>query len=146
MRKYDLTVNDKSFSVIVRSFSPQRAELEIRGTLYNVRIDDIETEGEVVRPRMRSLSEGAPKSVAPKAAPRTPAAGSSGSLTAPIPGQVLQVLVKAGDTVKSGQPVIKMEAMKMENTVAAHTDGTVASISVSAGDAVSQGQELLVIE
>ncbi len=145
MRKYDLTVNDKSFSITVRSMTPERAELEIRGTLYNVRIDDIHTEGEVARPVQRKTAPAA--SVATTTRPATPSRTSSnGGLLAPIPGQILALMVKPGDTVKSGQPVLKMEAMKMENVISAHTDGTVASINVKPGDTVAQGQELLVID
>ncbi|MBT4091015.1 MAG: biotin/lipoyl-binding protein, partial [Deltaproteobacteria bacterium] len=64
---------------------------------------------------------------------------------APIPGSILEVLVKEGDQVEAGQTVVKMEAMKMENDINATSSGTIKSIQVSVGDAVSQGQALVEI-
>lgn len=143
MRRYDLTVNDKAFSILVRSFSADRAEMEINGTLYNVHVDGVLTEGEPHARLMRPLDRA--PAPAPAATRHTSAPTSGGSLVAPIPGQILEVFVKEGDEVTAGQPVLKMEAMKMENVINAHLAGIVGAIRVNAGDAVSQGQELLVI-
>ena len=78
---------------------------------------------------------------APAAAPKV-AAGAN-SVTAPLPGSVTVVNVKAGDAVKAGQTLIIMEAMKMENEVLAPADGTVTAVHVSGGQAVQQGDALL---
>ena len=139
MRKYDLTINDKSFSVTVKSFSPEAAQLEINGTFYNVRVDEIRQLEEAPRLARRTLSSGAPAPPAPKVS------AAKGTLTAPIPGLIQEVFVKEGDTITIGQPVLRMEAMKMENVINATAAGTVASIRVNPGDTVSQGQELMVI-
>ena len=69
-----------------------------------------------------------------------------GRLTAPMPGKVIQVLVKVGDQVARGRPLIVLEAMKMEHTVAAPADGTVKSVRYAAGDFVEEGTELLSLE
>jgi 3-methylcrotonyl-CoA carboxylase alpha subunit len=69
--------------------------------------------------------------------------GKSGSLAAPMPGKVVSFAVKAGDTVRTGQPLAVMEAMKMEHTLAAPRDGTVASLLYAPGDQVAEGAELL---
>ena len=66
-----------------------------------------------------------------------------GRLTAPMPGKVVSFAVKAGDTVKKGQPLAVMEAMKMEHTIAAPADGTVAEVLYAPGDQVAEGAELL---
>ncbi|HVK33872.1 MAG TPA: biotin/lipoyl-containing protein, partial [Burkholderiaceae bacterium] len=66
-----------------------------------------------------------------------------GRLTAPMPGKVVAFLAKAGDTVKAGQPLAVMEAMKMEHTIAAPRDGTVAELLYGIGDQVAEGAELL---
>ncbi len=79
-----------------------------------------------------------------KTAPPTEAKG-AGAVKAPLPGLILKVLVKEGDTVKSGDPLCIMEAMKMENTVAAPMGGTVAKVSVSEGQSVLEGGELVLI-
>ena len=70
----------------------------------------------------------------------------AGSLTAPLPGKILQVLVAEGDAVKPGQALMVLEAMKMEHTIAAPAAGKVATLRFAAGDQVEEGAELLVIE
>jgi 3-methylcrotonyl-CoA carboxylase alpha subunit len=67
----------------------------------------------------------------------------SGRLTAPMPGKVVAFLAQAGDSVKAGQPLAVMEAMKMEHTIAAPRDGTVAELLYAVGDQVAEGGELL---
>jgi 3-methylcrotonyl-CoA carboxylase alpha subunit len=66
-----------------------------------------------------------------------------GRLTAPMPGKVVSISVKAGDKVAKGQALAVMEAMKMEHTIAAPADGTVAEVLYAAGDQVAEGAELL---
>ncbi len=69
-----------------------------------------------------------------------------GSLAAPMPGKVLQVLVQAGATVAKGTPLVILEAMKMEHTIAAPHDGRVTEIHFKAGEQVNEGVELLKLE
>lgn len=68
-----------------------------------------------------------------------------GTLVAPMPGKVFKVLAQIGDAVKKDQPVLVVEAMKMEHTLKAPFDGTVAECFVSVGDQVSLKQELMVL-
>jgi acetyl/propionyl-CoA carboxylase alpha subunit len=63
----------------------------------------------------------------------------SGSVVAPMPGKVVKVLVAAGDTVTAGQPLVVVEAMKMETTLTAEIDGTVKSLHAAAGAMVDAG-------
>jgi 3-methylcrotonyl-CoA carboxylase alpha subunit len=70
-------------------------------------------------------------------------AAKGGRLTAPMPGKVVSIAVKAGDAVKAGQTLAVMEAMKMEHTIAAPKDGIVAEILYAPGDQVMDGAELL---
>ena len=64
---------------------------------------------------------------------------------APIPGAIVDVYVQSGDEVKAGQPLFKMEAMKMENEINSRIDGVVVAVNISVGDSVNQGDELVVI-
>jgi 3-methylcrotonyl-CoA carboxylase alpha subunit len=67
----------------------------------------------------------------------------AGRLTAPMPGKIVQVLAGAGESVKRGQPLLILEAMKMEHTIVAPGDGTVERIHFAAGDLVQEGAELV---
>jgi len=70
----------------------------------------------------------------------------AGRLTAPMPGRVTQLMVGVGDNVRRGEPLMIIEAMKMEHTVAAPADGTVAAIRFAVGDLVEEGAELISLE
>jgi propionyl-CoA carboxylase alpha chain len=70
----------------------------------------------------------------------------AGSLLAPMPGLVLRVHAEVGTVVTAGQPLLVLEAMKMEQTVTAPADGVVAELHAKAGDQVSTGQVLAVVE
>jgi len=69
-----------------------------------------------------------------------------GSLAAPMPGKVIQVMTKAGARVKKGDPLLILEAMKMEHTITAPADGTVKEVRYEAGEQVLEGAELIVLE
>jgi 3-methylcrotonyl-CoA carboxylase alpha subunit len=69
-----------------------------------------------------------------------------GSLTAPMPGSVVQVLVKAGQRVEKGQPLMIIEAMKMEHTIAAPAEGAIAQVLFARGDQVKEGDMLFQFE
>lgn len=74
---------------------------------------------------------------------RRGAGGSSGDLTAQMPGQVREVLVEAGDAVTRGQTLLVLEAMKMEIRVSAPADGQVSKVLVAVGEVVDRGQRLV---
>ena len=84
-----------------------------------------------------SDDEKAPQTAAPQAQP-----AGAGAVTAPLTGTVTAVNVKTGDKVKKGQVLMILEAMKMENEIAARCDGTVTSVSVTAGTQVDAGTVL----
>lgn len=81
-----------------------------------------------------------------RAALRNAGGGAAGEIRTQMPGAVVRVLVAVGDTVQEGQPVIVVEAMKMENEFKAGISGTVAGIHVAAGDAIDSGTLLVTIE
>jgi 3-methylcrotonyl-CoA carboxylase alpha subunit len=91
--------------------------------------------------------DGAHRVLTLQGAQAAPEAGSAaGSLAAPMPGKILQVLVQVGASVARGAPLVILEAMKMEHTIAAPRDGRVAEIHFKAGDQVNEGAELLRLE
>ena len=71
---------------------------------------------------------------------------SGNAIKTPLPGVIIDVKVNVGDTVKKGDTVVVLEAMKMENNINADRDGKVASIAVKKGDTVADGAALVVLE
>ncbi len=113
--------------------------ITVNGNVYNVTVEEGQTSGAPA-----AAPVAAPKA-APAAAPKAAApAASAGSVkvTAGAAGKVFKVEASVGQAVKAGDPVIILEAMKMEIPVVAPQDGTVASIDVSVGDAVEAGATL----
>jgi acetyl-CoA/propionyl-CoA carboxylase biotin carboxyl carrier protein len=96
-----------------------------------------------------SAGAAAPKKRAARPRPGASGAGGaagSGTISAPMQGTIVKVLVAAGDTVEAGQSVLVLEAMKMENHISAEKSGTVTEVRVAEGDTVGTGDVLLVIE
>ena len=113
--------------------------ITVNGNVYNVTVEEGQTSGAPA-----AAPVAAPKA-APAAAPKAAApAASAGSVkvTAGAAGKVFKVEASVGQAVKAGDPVIILEAMKMEIPVVASQDGTVASIDVAVGDAVEAGATL----
>ena len=76
---------------------------------------------------------------------RPAASTTKGAVKSPLPGVILQVNCKVGDTVKRGQNLLVLEAMKMENNINADRDGKIIEIKVNKGDSVLEGADLVVI-
>ena len=129
--KYRITLNDKVYEVEV-----EKGEAAITAEY---------AASEAPAPAPAPVAAPAP-APAPAAAPAAPAAPGEGeSILAPMPGTILSVNVKAGDSVKAGQVVAILEAMKMENEIVAPVDGTVARVGVSKGATVNTGDLIAVI-
>ena len=124
--------------------------IKINGTSYQVAIE------EVGGSPSKSMSTSAPsttKQNAPEINYTTPVkkaapvvAAGAASVNAPMPGKIVKVVASAGQTVKKGEVILILEAMKMQNEISAPVDGTLKTISVSAGQNVKPGEVLAVIE
>lgn len=97
----------------------------------------------VAQPTPVPAAEATP--AATPAAPVAPTAGGD-AVDAPMPGTILKVLAQVGDQVTANQPVLILEAMKMENEIVAPRDGAVTAIHVNVGDMVNPGQPLITID
>ncbi|WP_341931630.1 acetyl-CoA carboxylase biotin carboxyl carrier protein subunit [Streptococcus pluranimalium] len=86
-----------------------------------------------------------PAEPSPAPAPASSAPAGADALAAPMPGTILKVLVNVGDSVSENQPLMILEAMKMENEIVASSAGTVSAIHVSAGQTVNPGDGLITI-
>ncbi len=114
--------------------------ITVNGTAYDVAVEELGASAAPV-----AATPAAPVAAAPAAPAATPAAsGDAGSvvISAPMPGKILNVKANVGASVKKGDVVLILEAMKMENEVVAPEDGTIASINVAAGDSVEAGDTL----
>ncbi|ODU10962.1 MAG: acetyl/propionyl-CoA carboxylase subuit alpha, partial [Pseudonocardia sp. SCN 72-51] len=137
----DVRVDDAALGeVVVASATPDLVVLEV---------DGVRRRYTVTRADGVSYVDGPDGSVALVEVPRFAdpnAAAAAGSLLAPMPGGVVRVLAEAGASVTAGQPLVVLEAMKMEHTVAAPVDGIVSEIHVAQGDQVDTGQVLAVVD
>lgn len=113
---------------------------------YYIKIDD-KLEEVYLEPLQEVLASGpeAPLSTGTAKGGR-PKPGGPGDVTTPVPGRVVKILVTEGSRVAAGDPVLVIEAMKMENRVTAPTDGTVKAIHVKEGDSVNSDETLIQLE
>jgi acyl-CoA carboxylase subunit alpha len=136
----DAEIDGVPLRALVRAATPDQVDLEIDGTRRVYRVHQVGADVYVdASDGSSTLSEiprfGDPAKLAP-----------AGSLLAPMPGLVLRVLAEPGAVVTAGQPLLVLEAMKMEQTVSAPADGVVAELRAKAGEQVSTGQVLAVLE
>lgn len=120
----------------------KRYNITVNGKAYDVAVEEIGADA--------PMTSAAPAPAAPaspvQAAPAPAASVADGTkITAPMPGTILDVKVAVGDTVKSGQALFVLEAMKMENDVNSTCDGKVLSINITKGATVETGTILAVI-
>lgn len=118
--------------------------IKVNGNQYEVEVEEVRDDGAAV-PEIKTQVQTQAAAPAPKAAPRKETAVPAGSsvITSPMPGTILKVNVSAGESVKKGQVLLILEAMKMENEIVAAADGTVASVNVSKGTSVNAGDVLV---
>ncbi|MBP7908119.1 MAG: biotin/lipoyl-binding protein [Proteocatella sp.] len=126
----------------------KKFNVKVNGNSYEVEVEEIKDGVQPVAPAVQrpaaAPAPAAPVAAAPKAAPAVAVAG-AGTVSAPMPGTVLDIMVKEGDVVKSGQVCVILEAMKMENELPAPCDGTVKSVNVTKGASVNTADVLVVI-
>jgi biotin carboxyl carrier protein len=167
MRRYTVSIDDWSFTIDVVETAADRFEVSVDGRTFEATLhSDQDLPGSVISPEIRSPASGAPRTAPSSPAPSMPSlpeaakvvrqppvqvvapavrAGDARSdvLAAPMPGVVLEVLVAAGATLKRGDPVLVLEAMKMRNTIRVPRDARVTEVVVEAGQPVGPGDVLV---
>ena len=151
MKQYKYTINGTQFDVTIDSINGSQAKVEVNGIPFEVTMHG----SSLVEEDLPTVStEGAAAPAAPAAAPAAEpaaapatkgAAGAGTPVKAPLPGVVTKVLVQNGQSVKKGETVLVLEAMKMENNINAECDGAITGICVAPGDSVKEGTTLLTI-
>lgn len=117
--------------------------ISVNGVAYSVSVEETAAGAAPVAPAAAPAPKVAPAAAAAPAAPAAPVAAGAVEVKAPMPGNILDVKVAAGASVKAGDVLVILEAMKMENEIVAPQDGTVASINVHKGDTVNSGDTLV---
>lgn len=143
MKQYKYKINGNLYNVTVNDVEENIARVEVNGTPYTVEID----KPVKAAPKPVTRPASAPKTSTGAPVVARPAATSSKSgIKSPLPGVILDIKVKEGDTVKKGQLIAILEAMKMENNINADKDGVVSAVKVNKGDSVLEGTDLIIIE
>ncbi|MBE6662370.1 MAG: biotin/lipoyl-binding protein [Ruminococcaceae bacterium] len=129
----------------------RKFNVTVNGLVYEVEVEEVGASAPVAAPAAAPVAAPAPVAAAPAAAPAPKAApaasGKAGSVAikAPMPGTILKINAKVGDTVKKGDVVCVLEAMKMENDICAPEDGVVASVEVAQGASVATDAVLITL-
>ena len=142
MKNYKLKINGNDYNVDINEVEGQEVKVNVNGTNYVVTVDqEMKQQKKTVVRAPRPQVSAAPTAAKPSATP----AAAGAKVTTPLPGTILDVFVNVGDTVKAGQTVVLLEAMKMENNIEADVAGTVKEVKVRKGDSVLEGDILVVI-
>ncbi|MGM9862508.1 MAG: biotin/lipoyl-containing protein [Muribaculaceae bacterium] len=145
MKEYKYKINGNVYKVAVGDIEDNIAQVEVNGVPYKVELEQAKAAAVKVAAAPRPAA--APRTATGEKVIAKPAVtGSGAKVVAPLPGVVLSIPVKVGDTVKAADTVLVLEAMKMENAIHAGSDGRVASVNVNPGDSVLEGAVLLTIE
>ena len=144
MPEYRITINDRTYTVDLGRILDDTVDVTLDGRNYRVKVEAPmrKTSKTPVINRHRQVHNAA------EVPDRTSPPGISlqqGDVIAPLPGLVLKILVKEGDTVSKGQPVAIMEAMKMENEIESPMSGTVDGIIAAEGDSILENAVIMKI-
>lgn len=143
MKKYSFLINEDQFNVLVIQVSDTKAKVEVNGIEYDVEIIKEKTESKTPVISKSPIVVDAGKRRPVTDHPMEFISKKPGSILAPLPGIILKILVKPGDNVKTGQVVLVMEAMKMENEIQATVSGTIKEVAIKEGDNVLEGDVLM---
>jgi len=138
MKTYKMKINGEKYDAKIKKYKSDQVIVEVNGIDYEIELETTDRrKTEIVR------SEKIRPTIDVVKTPSKPVAASAGSVLAPIPGLILRILVKEGDSVNAGDPVLILEAMKMESEITSTIAGVVNNISVKEGTSVQEGEALI---
>ena len=144
MKEYKFKINGNEYAVSIQDVEDNQATVTVNGTDYNV-----EVSGMTSKPKTPKLVQKPVVNTADAhpAVTKTSKPGEGGkAIKSPLPGVILDLKVNEGDSVKVGQTLMVLEAMKMENNIDSDKEGVVKSLKVRKGDSVLEGDVLITIE
>lgn len=137
MKKYKMNINGEKYEAKIVEYKGTEVIVEVNGIEYGVELEfDKPEKVQLIRSQKQSSPTPAVSS------PRKTVV-SAGAVVAPIPGLVLKILVKEGDTVNAGDNIIILEAMKMESEIGSTASGTVNKILVKEGQSIQEGEAII---
>ena len=136
---FSFIIGGQQYDTIVKEKEPNIAEVVVNGTSFIVEFKKNESK------KVKAARVAAP-TAAPAASPVAAKPAGAATVKSPLPGSIVKVMVKPGDSVKKGDTLLTMESMKMENIVASEYTGTVKNVLVQAGQNVMQDDKLVEIE
>lgn len=142
MKEYKFKINGNDYNVAINSTNGNLADVTVNGVSYQVEMENAMPAAPV---QSAPAQKAAPQAPAPAPAPAAKPSGEGKPVTSPLPGVIIEVSVKEGDTVAAGQKVAVLEAMKMENEIQADRAGVVTKINVSKGDSILEGAAIVTI-
>lgn len=137
--KVNLSIEGKQYQVTLKDLTTRPIIAEVDGQTYEVWPEEEQAS-------IPTVKSSTPTPVVAATAAPVPAAAGSLTLTAPLPGVIISVEVREGQSVTSGQELYVLEAMKMKNSIKANRNGKIASIHVNPGDLVKHNQPILTFE
>jgi len=145
MKKFKFKIQGNDYQVEVHNVEDNIAEVEVNGTLYKVELERQiqQTKTPKLVRSVASPSTDITPSVAKTSSPSAPKG--TGHIKSPLPGVILNILVKEEDRVKIGDKLIVLEAMKMENNINSDKEGIIKNVKVKQGDSVLEGDLLIEI-
>ncbi len=140
MKTYKMKINGEKYDARIKKYKNDQVIVEVNGIDYEINLEHTERrKKEIVRSEKTQPVLEVVKSSS------KPAVAAAGSILAPIPGLILRFLVEEGDSVKAGDPVLILEAMKMESEITSTATGVVKKINVKEGTSVQEGEALIEI-
>ena len=139
MKTYKFKVNENGYTVNIKSHEDNIINLEVNGTSYAVKMSE-----EIKKTKTPTLVRSASKR--PAEPLKVNPTSQTTKVVAPIPGVILSLDVKVGDTLKVGDRMLVLEAMKMENNIVCEKAGVITAINVTVGQQVLQDQTMLELE
>jgi biotin carboxyl carrier protein len=138
MNTFKYTIGGNTYEVAIESFEGNQARVTVNGTTLDVEVHREQKQAtRIERPKVVAGAGPQPERVKPQ--------GSAGTVKSPLPGLIQAVRVKEGDTVKAGQCIAILEAMKMENEIGATIDGTIEKVHVNQGQNILEGDVIVTI-
>lgn len=145
MKQYKFKINGNDYNVAINSTNGNLADVTVNGVSYQVEMENSMPAAAPVQAVPQASAPAPQPAAAAAPAPAAKPAGEGKAVTSPLPGVIIEVSVKEGDTVAAGQKVAVLEAMKMENEIQAEKAGVVTKIHVSKGDSVLEGASIVTI-